>query len=74
MAQGPASPSPVERDNPHLPPPLVVDPDAPLVRDFVLRHLMQGTIRVIPGGPGRLLLLRTGDSPVNVDWPRREGG
>jgi len=58
------SPSPRGRDIPPSPQLLAVDPNAPLVREFVLRNLLRGTIRVFPGGPGELFLLPTGIPPV----------
>jgi hypothetical protein len=44
------------------------------VREFVLRHLLRGTIRVFPGGPGRLFLLPTGNSPATAARPMQAGG
>ena len=63
MAQGLASPNPGERDLPLQAPPFAVDPTAPHIREFVLRNLLRGTIRVIPGTRGKLLILATGDFP-----------
>ena len=40
--------------------PLTVDPSAPRMRDFVLRHVLKGTIRVIPAGRGKLAIIPTG--------------
>ena len=40
--------------------PLTVDPNAPCMRDFVLRHVLKGTIRVIPAGRGKLAIIPTG--------------
>ena len=37
-----------------------VDPNAPWMRDFVLRHVLKGTIRVIPAGRGKLAIIPTG--------------
>jgi hypothetical protein len=39
--------------------PLTVDPNAPCMRDFVLRHVLRGTIRVIPAGRGKLAIIPT---------------
>ena len=39
--------------------PLTVDPNAPCMRDFVLRHVLKGTIRVIPAGRGKLAIIPT---------------
>jgi hypothetical protein len=39
--------------------PLTVDPDSPCMRDFVLRHVLKGTIRVIPAGRGKLAIIPT---------------
>ncbi len=64
----------VEGSQPPSPQLLVVDPNALLVREFVLRHLLRGTIRVIPGGPGRLFLLPTGVAPVTGARSLQTGG
>ena len=40
--------------------PLTIDPNAPWMRDFVLRHVLKGTIRVIPAGRGMLAIIPTG--------------
>lgn len=36
-----------------------VDSNAPCTRDFVLRHVLKGTIRVIPAGQGKLAIIPT---------------
>jgi len=69
MAQGLASPNPSERETPPFPSPLAVDPTAPHVREFILRELLRGTIRVFPGGRGKLFLLSTGTPPVIIAGP-----
>ncbi len=62
--------------------PLTVDPNAPWMRDFVLRHVLKGTIRVIPAGRGKLAIIPTGGwfpdeflsqtvGTGGVDGPRR---
>ena len=38
---------------------LTVDPNTPCMRDFVLRHVLKGTIRVIPAGRGKLAIIPT---------------
>jgi len=40
--------------------PLTVDANAPCMRDFVQRHVLKGTIRVIPAGRGKLAIIPTG--------------
>ena len=40
--------------------PLTVDASSPCMRDFVLRHVLEGTIRVIPAGRGKLAIIPTG--------------
>ena len=67
-------PSARGRDVPPSLPLLAVDPTAPLVREIVLRHLLRGTIRVSPGGSGRLFLLPTGDPPAIAARPPQAGG
>ena len=48
-AGGRAHPLPFER--------LYVDPDDPTARDFLLRELLLGTIRVVASGRGRVAIL-----------------
>ena len=67
-------PSPRGRDVPPSLQLLAVDPTAPLVREFVLRQLLRGTIRVFPGGPGKLFLLPTGISPAMPARPPQAEG
>ena len=74
MVEGFHSPSPRGREIPPSPQLLAVDPNAPLVREFVLRNLLRGTIRVFPGGPGTLFLLPTGIPPVMVARPLQARG
>ena len=64
MLQDLGRPSPRRRAVPPSLPLLAVDPAAPLVREFVLRHVLRGTIRAFPGGPGKLFDLPTGIPPA----------
>ncbi len=74
MVEGFHLPSPRGGDIPPSPQFLSVDPNSPLMREFVLRNLLRGTIRVFPGGPERLLLLPTGVSPMMAARPPQAGG
>jgi hypothetical protein len=56
-------PSPRGSDVPPSLPLLAVDPTAPLMREFIVRQLKRGTIRVFPVGPGKIFLLPTGNPP-----------
>jgi len=53
--------------------PLTIDPNAPWMRDFVLRHVLKGTIRVIPAGRGMLAIIPTGAWFPDEFLPRTMG-